>query len=189
MRKGETEPKAAAKARPAKGSSKARGKRAGEDRIGHARSVSDLVPRVGRQSFRRFGFVEASVVARWPDIVGPELARMTSPDSIRFPQGKRNGGTLTLSVASARAPLVQHAEPNILEKVNRYFGYGAVSRVAIRQGAAEPVQEQRAPAREPSSYPRPEQPELKAIADDGLRTSLEALASQIAVTKGPPKIS
>lgn len=177
MRKGKT-----------KGEAKARAGQGGE-RVGHVRSVSEMLPRVGRQSFRRFGFVEASVVARWPDVVGPELARITNPESIRFPQGKRSGGTLTLAVSGARAPLVQHAEPNILEKVNRFFGYGAVSRVAIRQGCREETLE-KPTARPISTGERAHgsEPELKAIADDSLRASLEALAAQIPLTKGPPKI-
>ena len=159
-----------------------------DERIGHVRSVSELVPRVGRRVFRRFGFVESAVVARWPEIVGGDLAGKTSPDSIRFPQGKRSGGTLSLSVHGAHAPAVQHSEPLILEKVNRYFGYGAVARIAIRQGAAQ----RREDAPQPERIPQPIAPEtrqeLKAIGDEGLRASLEALAAQIGSTKGPPKI-
>jgi len=39
-------------------------------RGGPAKQVSDLVPQIGRAAFRRFGFVQSSVVTRWPEIVG-----------------------------------------------------------------------------------------------------------------------
>ncbi|EMD84523.1 DUF721 domain-containing protein [Pacificimonas flava] len=163
---------------------------AAEERVGHTRSVAELVPRVGRRVFRRFGFVESAVVARWGEIVGSALADMTSPDAIRFPQGKRSGGTLHLSAPGVHALSVQHAEPEILDRVNRYFGYGAVARIAIHQ-VAHPPRKERTPPRsvQPvSASPAEQDSELRQIGDDALRRSLETLAAQIGSTKGPPKI-
>src|SRR3546814_7690158 len=34
----------------------------------------------------------------------------------------------------SHAPMMQHITPEIVERVNRFFGYGAVARVTIRQG-------------------------------------------------------
>ncbi|MHB9879179.1 DUF721 domain-containing protein [Pacificimonas sp. ICDLI1SI03] len=158
------------------------------DRIGHARSVAELVTRVGRKSFHKFGFVESAIVARWPEIVGEDVSRKSSPDSIRFPQGKRAGGTLNLSVHGAHALAIQHEAPQILERVNRYFGYGAVSRMAIRQGQAAPKRLTIAVRQEAEPLSAETTQELKAVANDDLRSALESLAAQISVTKGPPKI-
>jgi hypothetical protein len=36
-------------------------------RSNRARAVSDMLPDVGRAAFRRFGFVQSSVVSRWPE--------------------------------------------------------------------------------------------------------------------------
>ncbi|MBV7256716.1 DUF721 domain-containing protein [Pacificimonas sp. WHA3] len=160
----------------------------GYKRIGFARSVAELVPRVGRKSFRKFGFVESAIVARWAEIVGQEVSRRSTPDSIRFPQGKRSGGTLNLSVHGAHALALQHEAPIIIERVNRYFGYAAVTRMAIRQGEpvpARPVSRRRDTAQPVSSAVKDE---LKVVRDDDLRNALESLASQIGSTKGPPKI-
>src|SRR3546814_7366068 len=43
-------------------------------RGGEARAISDLVPEIGRTAFRKFGFVQSSVVSRWREIVGDRLA-------------------------------------------------------------------------------------------------------------------
>jgi hypothetical protein len=152
-----------------------------------ARTAGDLVGDVGGQSFRRFGFIQSSIVSRWSDIVGERYARVSSPESIRFPAGKRAGGVLTLLVDGAHAPLIQHLTPLIVERVNRFFGYAAINRIVFRQG------------KPPAASPRPDRPQLRPvpkelgdglreIADPELRACLESLAAQIAATSGPPAL-
>ncbi len=157
--------------------------------MGGSRSVAELVPLVGRKAFRRFGFVDSAVVARWPEIVGPDYARQSTPESLSFPHGKRSGGTLNLSVSGSHALMIQHVAPQIIERVNRFFGYDAIARIAIRQGMAAAKE----PVTAGADQPRGEVPEdvagsLKAISDEGLRQSLEDLARQMGGTKGLPVI-
>src|SRR3546814_17277633 len=71
---------------------------------------------------------------RSAEIVGARYAGVSAPESLRFPHGERSGGTLTLVVRGAHAAMMQHITPEIVERVNRFFGYGAVARVTIRQG-------------------------------------------------------
>ncbi|HEY1145997.1 MAG TPA: DciA family protein, partial [Allosphingosinicella sp.] len=103
-------------------------------RHGRARAAGELIGNVGAVAFRRFGFVQASVVSRWSEIVGDRYAKVSEPESIRFPTGKKSGGTLNIVVQGAHAPLMQHLAPVIVERVNRFFGYAAVNRVVFRQG-------------------------------------------------------
>ena len=150
-----------------------------------ARSAGELVGEVGGQSFRRFGFVQSSIVSRWPEIVGERYARVSSPESIRFPTGRKGGGALTLLVDGAHAPLLQHLAPIIIERVNRFFGYDAVNRVIFKQGRqAPPAQRPKRPDLRP--VPKELGAGLREIADPELRACLESLASQIAATSGPP---
>ncbi|WP_231638956.1 DUF721 domain-containing protein [Sphingomonas profundi] len=158
-------------------------------RGGAARAVGAIVPDVGRASFRRFGFVQSSVVSRWPEIVGDRYAGVSTPESIRFPHGKRAEGVLTLVVDGAHAPMMQHVAPAIVERVNRFFGYQAVARVAFRQAAAAPPPP--APRRAPPSL-RPVPVELgdslRAIGDPELRACLASLAGALAASTGVPMI-
>jgi hypothetical protein len=112
---------------------------------------------------------------------------VSSPESIRFPAGRKSAGALTLLVEGAHAPLIQHLAPIIMERVNRFFGYQAVNRVIFKQG------------RLPAPLPKPRRTELKPvpkelgeglreIADPELRACLESLASQIAARNGPPSL-
>ena len=155
-------------------------------RGGRARSVADMLPDVGRAAFHKFGFVQSSIVSRWPEIVGPRYADVSTPESIRFPPGRRADGVLTLVVDGAHAPMMQHVAPAIVERVNRFFGYTAVARLAIRQGAAPRPAPRRAP---PSLKPVPIElgDSLRAIGDPELRACLAALGGALAATEGAPK--
>lgn len=154
-------------------------------RGGRARSVAELLPDAGRAAFRRFGFVQSAVVTRWSEIVGPRYAGVSAPESIRFPTGQRTGGTLNLVVRGAHATMMQHIAPEIVERVNRFFGYGAVARVAIRQGDVPGPAPRPAP---PSLRPVPVElgASLRTIADPELKAVLEALAAGVAATRGAP---
>ncbi|MBB4630612.1 DUF721 domain-containing protein [Sphingosinicella soli] len=158
------------------------------DRRGGSRSVAELVPLVGRKAFRRFGFVDSAVVARWPEIVGPDYARHSTPESLTFPHGKRSGGTLNLSASGSHALMIQHVAPQIIERVNRFFGYDAIVRIAIRQGMVAAAQTAGTTVQTPGEVPEDIAGSLKTIADQGLRQSLEDLARQMGATKGPPVI-
>ena len=155
-------------------------------RSNRARAVADMLPAVGGASFRRFGFVQSSIVSRWNEIVGARYARVSAPESIRFPPGKRAAGVLTLVVEGAHAPMMQHVAPVIVERVNRFFGYQAVERVQFRQGL---VQVAKAKARNapPSLRPIPADlgDSLRSVADPELRACLEALARGVAGAEAP----
>ena len=161
--------------------------RSASERSGRAQQAGDIVGKVGDKAFRRFGFVQSSIVSRWKEIVGDRYAKVSCPESIRFPTGRKSGGVLTLSVEGAHAPLLQHIAPLVIERVNRFFGHEAIDRIVFRQGRA------------PAAPPRPQRPApapvpkelgegLREIADPELRACLESLAAKVVATSGPPAI-
>jgi hypothetical protein len=158
-------------------------------RGGAAKSVADMLPDVGRAAFRRFGFVQSSVVSRWSEIVGPRYAGVSTPESIRFPLGRRAEGVLTLEVAGAHGTMMQHVAPEIIERVNRFFGYPAVARVVIRQMASAPPAP---PKRVPPPSIRPASIDLgeslRTVGDPELRACLASLAGALAGTTGAPLV-
>jgi hypothetical protein len=177
--KGEARPRAKAGAKSAEE----------RPRVGGPRAIADLMPDIGRAAFRKFGFVQSSVVSRWADIVGARYAGISAPESIRFPVGKKAGGTLQLVVASGHAPMMQHVLPEIIDRVNRFFGYEAVAKVAMRQGEvalSEP--ERRPPPRNLKPVPVELGDSLRDIGDPELRAVLESLAQGLANSSGIPKI-
>jgi hypothetical protein len=177
--------------KPKKHQSKAALREYERPRGGPARQVADLVPQIGRAAFRRFGFVQSSVVTRWPEIVGPRHAQVCSPESIRFPPGEKRDGILQLVVLPAHAPLIQHVIPEIMERVNRFFGYKAVARVKLRQGPVKPATGEATGTKDtppPSLKPIPIElgDSLRDIGDPELRTVLESLARSLVAEEETP---
>ena len=150
-------------------------------RGGQAKPIADLMPQIGRQAFRRFGFVQSSVVTRWREIVGEHHAKVCMPEAIRFPPGEKADGILQLVVLPAHAPLIQHVIPEIIERVNRFFGYKAVARIKLRQGEVKPPPAQAKAAAPPSLKPIPMElgDSLRDIGDPELRAVLESLARSL----------
>ena len=164
--------------------------RAGDaPRSGRTRAAGELLGEIGEVAFRRFGFVQSAIVSRWSEIVGKRYAAVSAPESIRFPHGKKSGGTLTLVVEGAHAPMMQHVGPVIVERVNRFFGYPAVERLSFRQGV---VQVARAKPRKapPSLRPIPAElgDSLREVVDPELRACLESLARGLASGEGDAMI-
>ncbi len=158
------------------------GKRYERPRGGPARAIADLMPEIGRTAFRKFGFVQSSVLTRWPEIVGERHARVCQPEAIRFPPGEKTDGILQIVVVPAHAPIIQHVIPEIVERVNRFFGYAAVAKVKLRQGAVQPPPAS-TPSRAapPSLRPVPVElgDSLRDIGDPELRAVLESLARSL----------
>jgi hypothetical protein len=165
------------KTAPAKG----KARRYERPRGGQARAISELMPQVGRAAFRRFGFVQSSVVSRWPEIVGPAHAKICAPESIRFPMGEKSDGIMQLVVVPAHAPFIQQVTEEIVERVNRFFGYRAVARIKLRQGAVKPPRADEARPAPPSLKPIPLElgDSLRDIGDPELRAVLESLARSL----------
>jgi len=74
-----------------------------------------------------------------------------------------------------------------MERVNLFFGYAAVSRIVIRQGAMAAPRSRAAP---PSVRPVPVElgDSLRNIADPELHAVLSALAGAVAASDGPPLV-
>jgi hypothetical protein len=151
-----------------------------------ARAVAELVPAAGDKAFRRFGFMQNAVVARWAEIVGEQYASYSTPEAISFPAGKKAGGTLKVVVTGSFAPMLKHVEPQVIARVNAFFGYAAVARLALRHGDLPAVQRRARPVEQPLAAET--ESTLRAVADPELRATLESLARALSATTGPPVV-
>lgn len=102
----------------------------------YARPLSAIAGSTLSETFRRQGFASAEIVTRWPEIAGPEIAAHAEPLKIQWPRGEAETGrtaTLVLRVEGPAAIEIQHLSGVILERINRFFGWPAVGRLALRQ--------------------------------------------------------
>lgn len=148
-----------------------------------ARSLSELAGATLGEAFAKQGFASRELVTRWSDIAGAEIAAHAEPIKMQWP---RNGGaegqepaTLVLRVEGPVSVEIQHLSNVIIERVNRFFGWQAVGRIALRQA---PLQR-----RKPKPAPRSVDAEATAriaatlpqIENDDLRQALARLGAAI----------
>jgi hypothetical protein len=85
--------------------------------------------------FKKHGFAQGDVLANWPQIVGEQVAMISRPDKIRWPrdvEGK-SGGTLHIKVQAGRGLEVEYLAGGIIERVNAFLGFGAVTSLKVMQ--------------------------------------------------------
>lgn len=144
-------------------------------------SLAATLPKVTRKVLGRHGLAEGGLVADWRAVVGEMIAERSLPLRLAFAGGERRDGTLHVRVAGALAVELQHLEPQVLERINGYFGYRAVARLRIHQGPVPGAPKQR------RAEPLPASPELaaeidrmvEAVDDPGLRDALSGLGRSL----------
>jgi hypothetical protein len=139
------------------------------------RHMSRMIPDVAGKALGKKGLGYGKLVTDWATIVGADLAEATAPVKLAFPRGERTDATLTIDIVPARAIEVQHAMPQLIERVNAVFGYRAVSRIKLVQ--RPPTRTAPPPNLRPLSLSEEsELVELTQIVQDGeLRAALESL--------------
>jgi hypothetical protein len=153
-----------------------------------ARPVGAFIARLLDPLARARGFATTTLLSEWPTIVGAELAQFTMPDRVVWPRRQQDGdeappakgwrvegAILVLRVEGPRAIEVQHRSGKILERVNTYFGYRAVTEMRIVQAPvvrAEPSSPRAPEAKDPEILPAP-----ASIEHEGLRRALSRLGA------------
>jgi hypothetical protein len=129
----------------------------------------------------RFGQGATGLTARWREICGEPLCRVTEP--VKLVVGKRGGpAILEIRVAGPAAALIQHQSPAILAKVNLFLGDGAVDRLRIVQGplTAQPQRSAATPRRAKPPLDAAAEAELAAQTPDGpLKDALVRLGREV----------
>jgi hypothetical protein len=159
-----------------------------------AKPLRDLVGKVVGDTFRRQGFASAELVTRWAEIVGAEVAAHSEPIKIQWTRpapslppspasGAASGsgqepGTLVLRVDGPAAIEVQHLSNVICERVNSFFGWRAVARIALRQAPLRRGERKATRTVDPAAAARVAAT-MPDIADDDLRQALARLGASI----------
>jgi hypothetical protein len=137
-------------------------------RGGGLRRLPELLVRVLDPAARRRGLTEVRLLTDWPLVIGPELGARCQP--VRLSRSAAgHGGVLTVHVGGASALELQHSEPQLLERINDFFGYPAVARLRLIQ--APPVR----PVKRAAPAP------IRPLAAD----ELEGLSATVALVRDP----
>jgi hypothetical protein len=148
-----------------------------------AKPLSVLLSDVFSDAYAKQGFAARELVTRWAEIAGKDIAAHSEPMKIQWPrpvEGQaQEPATLVLRVEGPAALEIQHESDVILQRVNRFFGWSAVGRLALRQAPLlrrDPPKRPRAP--DAQSVAKVAET-LSAIEDEDLRAALARLGASI----------
>jgi hypothetical protein len=147
-----------------------------------ARRLGELVGGCVSRSLARQGFAASELILHWEDIVGPQIAVNAAPLRIRWPRGWAQEGEPAILVLRVEGPVaieIQHLSEIILQRINSFFGWRAIGKLALQQG---PIARRQPP---PVAAPPSEQAtadvaaRLTEITDTDLRQALARLGASI----------
>ncbi len=148
-----------------------------------AKPLSLLLSDVFSDAYAKQGFAVRELVTRWAEIAGAEVAAHSEPLKMQWPRPVEGQtpepATLVLRVEGPMALEIQHKSDVILERVNRFFGWNAVGRLALRQAPLSRRTRPKPPrAPDPAAVAKVAE-SLSAVEDEELRAALARLGAAI----------
>ena len=155
------------------------------------KSTANFVDQLTKTSFEKRGFAQSKLIINWKEIVGFDLDKLSRPVKMTFPKNGL-GATLTIEINGAYGPELELQKENIIEKVNRIYGYTAVIKVNFKASASMgyesivkddfSVKEVEINIKDYKSNTEPEKiddliPKLEKVKNQKLRKSLSDLGS------------
>ena len=142
------------------------------------RKLAELTSEFLADAFKKQGFAATELVTRWKDIVGADIAAHAEPIKLQWPR-ETDGepaepATLVLRVEGPVAIEIQHQSAVILERINRFFGWQAVGRIALRQAPLSRPKVRAAPPKIDAAEAARVEATLTGVADDGLARGARA---------------
>jgi hypothetical protein len=148
-----------------------------------AKPLSVLLSRALNDAFAKQGFASRELVTRWAEIVGSHVGANSEPLKIQWirPVGDQppEPATLVLRVEGPMALEIQHTSDVIVQRVNRFFGWNAIGRIALRQAPLTRKAAPKAPKGPDSAAVAKVASSLTAVEDDDLRAALARLGASI----------
>ena len=84
------------------------------------------------------GFANADLLLHWSDVIGEDLAKGVKPDKITYPKNTRENAILHVRVgAGSFAVVIEHQKKVLLDRINTFLGFNAISDIKIKQDLIE----------------------------------------------------
>lgn len=144
-----------------------------QERRNRTEQITRQAAWLGASAFARAGFADPTLVLRWAEIVGADIARIARP--IRLSQGT-NGGILTIKSEPAASTFLQHESRMLCERINTYLGHRAVAKLRFLQGPLAESQPFRPLRKSGGGAMPPDEPALTYRGPEALKAALLKLA-------------
>ncbi len=117
-----------------------------------AMQISELANRLIDPVLAKKAGISTALIGSWDEIAGADFADCTRPEKITWPRrngemaGERGGvepGVLTIACEGARALFLTHAQGELIQRINGFFGYPAIRQIRIVQKPVTPLHKHR----------------------------------------------
>jgi hypothetical protein len=137
---------------------------------------------------RRAG-ISTALLGSWDEIAGADFADCTRPEKITWARGGEEGsfrpGVLTIACEGARALFLTHAQGELIQRINSFFGFSAVQQIRIVQKPiSQAAKRSRTPPPLKGEAAKKLEGMMEGIEGDKLRQAIERLGTAVAWKRG-----
>ncbi len=95
--------------------------------------LDEIIIPIIKENIGKNGFQAMDIISKWDKIMPAKYSNLTKISRISFPPKQTINGKITIKADSAIAHEIAYIIPQILENINRFFHYDAISKVQIIQ--------------------------------------------------------
>lgn len=155
--------------------------------------IAEVANRLVDPVLARKAGINTALIGSWDEIAGADFAECTRPEKISWPRrnndlasesGGMEPGVLTIACEGSRALFLTHAQGELIQRINGFFGYPAIRQIRIVQKPVTPMHKYR---RKPRALTASENAHLKTltgeIENENLKAALDKLGRAVIGSK------
>ena len=104
-----------------------------ERKQSYFKKIGNSLPKIVDKNIKEKNFLEVSLIKKWREIIGDDIAKFCWPIKIVFSDIKNLNGLIFLKTKRGRSMEIEFKNEEIIEKLNQYFGYNAISKISVVQ--------------------------------------------------------
>ena len=97
------------------------------------KKIGDSIPKFIEKNVKQKNFAETSLIKNWVKIVGVKISNLCFPIKISFSNIENSNGVIYLKTVRGKSMEVEFKNFEIIEKVNQYLGYKAITNISVVQ--------------------------------------------------------
>lgn len=156
------------------------------------KQISELTNGIVDPVLAKRAGINTALLGSWDEIAGDDFAECTRPEKIAWARrggpGEGGGyqpGVLTIACEGARALFLTHAQGELIQRINGFFGFHAVSQIRIVQKPVSMASKRsRTPPPLKGEAARKLEGMMDGIEDEKLRAAVQRLGTAMAWKRG-----
>ena len=104
-----------------------------ERKQSYFKKIGNTLPKIIDKNIKKKNFIEVSLIKKWREIIGDNIAKLCCPIKVIFSDIKNSNGIIFLKTKRGKSMEIEFKNEEITEKLNQYFGYKAITKISVVQ--------------------------------------------------------